>query len=107
MVFTSPAGRLTQLSELASRNSTTPRSSRSICCVKYTLPETGSLTFLDCDGIPIEGKKIEWDGPNMTVANVPEADPLIRRAYRESINAAIDDYRRKHGASQAAEPKAA
>ena len=23
--------------------------------------ETGSLTFLDCDGVPIEGKKIEWE----------------------------------------------
>ncbi|MGY8687506.1 MAG: Gfo/Idh/MocA family oxidoreductase, partial [Verrucomicrobiales bacterium] len=28
------------------------------------------------------GKKIEWDGPNMRALNAPEAEPLIRRAYR-------------------------
>ena len=29
------------------------------------------------------GKKIEWDGPNMKANNAPEADPLIKREYRE------------------------
>ncbi|MEM9478430.1 MAG: Gfo/Idh/MocA family oxidoreductase [Verrucomicrobiota bacterium] len=30
------------------------------------------------------GKKIEWDGPNMTATNAPEAAELIRRSYRKS-----------------------
>jgi hypothetical protein len=29
------------------------------------------------------GKKIEWDGEKMKAKNAPEADRLIRRAYRK------------------------
>jgi hypothetical protein len=29
------------------------------------------------------GKKLRWDGPNMTIANVPEANPYINPPYRE------------------------
>jgi len=29
------------------------------------------------------GKKLYWDGPNMTVTNVPQADEYIRRQYRK------------------------
>jgi hypothetical protein len=29
------------------------------------------------------GKKIEWDGPGLKATNAPEANPLIRREYRE------------------------
>ncbi len=29
------------------------------------------------------GKKIHWDGPNLKVTNAPEADALIKRAYRD------------------------
>ena len=28
------------------------------------------------------GKKLDWDGPGLKATNAPEADPLIRRAYR-------------------------
>ena len=28
------------------------------------------------------GKKIEWDGKNLTARNAPEADRYIRREYR-------------------------
>ena len=29
------------------------------------------------------GKRIEWDGPNMKITNIPEADELLGRKYRE------------------------
>ena len=29
------------------------------------------------------GKRIEWDGPNMKCTNVPEANQLVSRTYRE------------------------
>ena len=29
------------------------------------------------------GQKLTWDGPNMTVTNVPEANAYIRREYRQ------------------------
>ncbi len=29
------------------------------------------------------GKKIEWDGPNMKITNVPEANAFLRREYRK------------------------
>ncbi len=29
------------------------------------------------------GRKLEWDGPAMKVANMPEANRFLRRAYRE------------------------
>lgn len=29
------------------------------------------------------GKKIEWDGPNMKITNVPEANKFLRREYRK------------------------
>src|SRR5690606_8830381 len=29
------------------------------------------------------GKKIEWDGENMKAKGMPEADAIIKRAYRE------------------------
>ncbi len=29
------------------------------------------------------GKRIEWDGPNLKVTNVPEANNHIRREYRK------------------------
>jgi predicted dehydrogenase len=29
------------------------------------------------------GKKIEWDGPNMKITNMPEANSLLRREYRK------------------------
>lgn len=29
------------------------------------------------------GRKIEWDGPNMKITNVPEANQLLRREYRK------------------------
>ena len=28
-------------------------------------------------------KRIEWDGPNMKITNVPEANELLRREYRK------------------------
>ncbi|MCX6995893.1 MAG: Gfo/Idh/MocA family oxidoreductase [Kiritimatiellaeota bacterium] len=28
------------------------------------------------------GKKVEWDGPNVRCTNLPEAEPLLRKAYR-------------------------
>ncbi|MBI3864564.1 MAG: Gfo/Idh/MocA family oxidoreductase [Planctomycetia bacterium] len=31
----------------------------------------------------LAGKKIEWDGPNLKVANVPEANQYLRREYRK------------------------
>ena len=31
----------------------------------------------------LTGKKIEWDGANMKVTNVPEANPLLHREYRK------------------------
>jgi hypothetical protein len=29
------------------------------------------------------GKKLEWDGPNCKVTNVPEAEKYIKREYRK------------------------
>jgi hypothetical protein len=29
------------------------------------------------------GKRIEWDGPNMKITNIPEANELLGRKYRE------------------------
>jgi hypothetical protein len=29
------------------------------------------------------GKRIEWDSKNLKCTNAPEAEPLIRRKYRE------------------------
>ncbi|MCX5759631.1 MAG: hypothetical protein NTU83_14235 [Candidatus Hydrogenedentes bacterium] len=29
------------------------------------------------------GKKLLWDGPNMTVTNIPEANPFVNPPYRE------------------------
>ncbi|GAH84550.1 unnamed protein product, partial [marine sediment metagenome] len=29
------------------------------------------------------GKKIQWDGPNLKVTNLPEADDYIHREYRK------------------------
>jgi hypothetical protein len=29
------------------------------------------------------GKRLEWDSKNLRCPNAPEADPLIRRAYRD------------------------
>jgi hypothetical protein len=28
------------------------------------------------------GKKIDWDGPNMKVTNVPEANKYVNKEYR-------------------------
>ncbi len=33
--------------------------------------------------IRCKGKKLLWDGPNMTVTNVPEANQFVRRVYRD------------------------
>ena len=30
-----------------------------------------------------EGKKVEWDGPNMKVVNIPELNQWVKRAYRK------------------------
>ncbi len=30
-----------------------------------------------------EGKKVEWDGPNMKVTNIPELNQWVKRAYRK------------------------
>jgi hypothetical protein len=32
------------------------------------------------------GKKLEWDPVALRATNAPEADPLIRRAYRKGWN---------------------
>ena len=32
------------------------------------------------------GKKLEWDAENLQCPNAPEAEPLIRRKYREGWN---------------------
>ncbi len=32
--------------------------------------------------IKAEGKKLEWDGPNMKIPNVPEAEKFLKRTYR-------------------------
>ena len=29
------------------------------------------------------GQKLEWDGPNLRVTNVPEANRFLRREYRK------------------------
>ena len=29
------------------------------------------------------GRKVQWDAKNLRVPGCPEADPLIRRAYRK------------------------
>jgi hypothetical protein len=34
------------------------------------------------------GKRIEWDSKNLKCPNAPEADPLIRRNYRDGWNLA-------------------
>ena len=31
----------------------------------------------------LAGKKIEWDGPNLKVANAPEAQKFLHREYRK------------------------
>jgi hypothetical protein len=33
------------------------------------------------------GKKIEWDGPNMSVKNIPELNEWLKRPYREGWKA--------------------
>jgi hypothetical protein len=30
-----------------------------------------------------EGRKIEWDGPNMKVTNMPELNAWVKREYRK------------------------
>jgi hypothetical protein len=34
-------------------------------------------------GIRAQGKKLEWDGPNMTFLNAPEANGWLKREYRK------------------------
>jgi len=33
------------------------------------------------------GKKIEWDGPNMNVKNIPELNEWLKRPYRQGWKA--------------------
>jgi hypothetical protein len=33
--------------------------------------------------IRARGKTLEWDGPNLKVTNVPEANEFLRREYRK------------------------
>ena len=35
--------------------------------------------------IRMQGKKLEWDGPNLKVTNVPEAEHLIKTEYRKGV----------------------
>jgi len=46
---------------------------------------SGALTeaALLCNVALRTGKKIAWDAPNLKAVGCPEADPLIRREYRE------------------------
>ncbi|MCX7044931.1 MAG: Gfo/Idh/MocA family oxidoreductase [Candidatus Sumerlaeota bacterium] len=49
----------------------------------YSAPFTESLLI---GVLPIRlGKKIEWDAESMKAKNAPEADPLIRKKYREGF----------------------
>jgi len=34
-----------------------------------------------------EGKKIEWDGPNMKITNLPELNAWVKREYRKGWQA--------------------
>jgi len=31
------------------------------------------------------GRKLEWDGPNMKVTNVPDANKYVTKEYREGF----------------------
>ena len=48
---------------------------------EYSAPLT-ELTLLGNIAKRFPGKLLQWDGPAMTVSNLPEADPWIKRPYR-------------------------
>jgi hypothetical protein len=33
-------------------------------------------------GLRFPGRKLEWNGPQMKIEGLPDADPYIRRTYR-------------------------
>ena len=41
------------------------------------------IILVGCIALRMPDRKIEWDGPNMRSPNTPEAEPLIRIAYRK------------------------
>ena len=50
--------------------------------IVYTNPADLKLILLGNLAIRA-GRKLEWDGPNMKVTNVPEANQYVRREYRK------------------------
>jgi len=42
------------------------------------------IILLGCIALRVgEGRRMEWDGPNMTSPNIPEAAHFVRRQYRD------------------------
>jgi predicted dehydrogenase len=48
----------------------------------YSGPFTETV-LLGCLGVMFPGRKLLWDGPNMKVTNVPEANEFVQHHYRE------------------------
>lgn len=48
----------------------------------YAGPLTETVV-LGCVALRFAGRKIEWDGPNMKVTNIPEANQYLKREYRK------------------------
>jgi len=48
------------------------------------------VILLGCVALRVgEGKRMEWDGPNMNSPNLPEAREFVKRTYRKGWEVAV------------------